>query len=213
MTLSERFGKMAQWSVDRREYDSVSMKITKDSAAPGMKVVIEDGAEIEMPVSRHERPAPRRDSPDRDYAFHYERRRYFFERTFTEDRPPGPDAPVNWSDPLIRYSYYRRKGLLWETDVSFDEYFKWENWWQRYQEWLEVERACYGADAALENARRERERDWESYRSSNLGRSPLDKEVLPLPRNEPWLSKKGGLGKNVINRGAEGFVTRKFLRI
>ncbi|XP_065345033.1 serine/arginine repetitive matrix protein 2-like isoform X1 [Cloeon dipterum] len=213
MTLSERFGKMAQWSVDRREYDSVSMKITKDSAAPGVKVVIADDAvELDFPLSRHERPVVRRESPERDYAFHYERRRCFFERTYTEERPPGPDAPVNWSDPLIRYSYYRRKGLLWDTDVSFDEYFKWETWWQRYQEWLEVERACYGEDAALDNARRERERDWESYRFSNLGRSPLERENLPLPRNEPWSAKKSGLGKNVINKGAEGFVTRKFLR-
>ncbi|XP_059482968.1 serine/arginine repetitive matrix protein 1-like [Neocloeon triangulifer] len=213
MTLSERFGKMAQWSVDRREYDSVSMKITKDSAAPGMKVVIaEDAVELDFPLSRHERPVARRESPERDYAFHYERRRYFFERTFTEERPAGPDAPVNWSDPLIRYSYYRRKGLLWEPDVSFDEYFKWETWWQRYQEWLEVERTCYGEDAALENARRERERDWESYRFSNLGRSPLERESLPLPKNEPWTSKRSKLGRNIINKGAEGFVTRKFLK-
>lgn len=40
MTLSERFGKMAQWSVDRRDIDYVkNMKITKESDSAGFKVL------------------------------------------------------------------------------------------------------------------------------------------------------------------------------
>lgn len=39
LTLSERFGKMAQWSVDRRDIDSVkNMRITKDSDSSDLKV-------------------------------------------------------------------------------------------------------------------------------------------------------------------------------
>jgi len=39
MTLSERFGKMAQWSVDRRDVDYMkNMKITKESDSTGFKV-------------------------------------------------------------------------------------------------------------------------------------------------------------------------------
>lgn len=39
LTLSERFGKMAQWSVDRRDIDSVkNMRITKDSDSTDFKV-------------------------------------------------------------------------------------------------------------------------------------------------------------------------------
>lgn len=39
LTLSERFGKMAQWSVDRRDIDSVkNMRITKDSESSDFKV-------------------------------------------------------------------------------------------------------------------------------------------------------------------------------
>lgn len=40
LTLSERFGKMAQWSVDRRDIDSVkNMRITKDSDSTDFKVL------------------------------------------------------------------------------------------------------------------------------------------------------------------------------
>lgn len=40
LTLSERFGKMAQWSVDRRDIEN--MRITKNSSGGDLKVMIED---------------------------------------------------------------------------------------------------------------------------------------------------------------------------
>ncbi|KAF4517915.1 hypothetical protein B566_EDAN005980 [Ephemera danica] len=204
LSLSERFGKMAQWSVDRREYDTVKMKITKDASNSGMKVVIENDPDNPEPYARPV-PVVKNPSPERDYAFHYERRRYFFERTFSHDRPVGLDVPINWGDPVNRYTYYRTKSLLWEPEVSFDEYIKWETWWERFQEWLEVERAYYGEDMALDNARRERERDWESYRTSSMGRANFDRDLLPLPRNQPW-------NRNLGIRGRIGGPRRKFVR-
>lgn len=39
LTLSERFGKMAQWSVDRRDIEN--MRITKNSNSGDLKVMIE----------------------------------------------------------------------------------------------------------------------------------------------------------------------------
>lgn len=39
LTLSERFGKMAQWSVDRRDIEN--MRITKNSTSGDLKVMIE----------------------------------------------------------------------------------------------------------------------------------------------------------------------------
>lgn len=39
LTLSERFGKMAQWSVDRRDIEN--MRITKNSSSGDLKVMIE----------------------------------------------------------------------------------------------------------------------------------------------------------------------------
>jgi hypothetical protein len=195
LSLSERFGKMAQWSVDRREYDSVKMKITKDATNSGMKVVIENDPETQNQYVEGVVPVVKNPSPERDYAFHYERRRYFFERTFSHDRPTATDVPINWGDPVNRYNYYRTKSLLWEPEVSFDEYIKWETWWERFQEWLEVERAYYGEDVAVENARRERERDWESYRTSSMGRATFDRDLLPLPRNQPWNRSQGIKGR------------------
>lgn len=49
LTLSERFGKMAQWSLDRSNMEN--MRITKDSSGGALKVMIEEGTE---------EPAPRR---------------------------------------------------------------------------------------------------------------------------------------------------------
>lgn len=40
MTLSERFGKMAQWSIDRERRDIENMRITKTGG--NLKVMIED---------------------------------------------------------------------------------------------------------------------------------------------------------------------------
>lgn len=47
LTLSERFGKMAQWSLDRSNMEN--MRITKDSSGGALKVMIEEGAEEQPP--------------------------------------------------------------------------------------------------------------------------------------------------------------------
>lgn len=52
LTLSERFGKMAQWSVDRREMEN--MRITKNSLGGDLKVMIEQEHRLyETPPMRY----------------------------------------------------------------------------------------------------------------------------------------------------------------
>lgn len=34
--------------------------------------------------------------------------------------------------------YYKSRGYL--RDLTLDDYMKWEEWWYKYQEWLEAER-------------------------------------------------------------------------
>ncbi|XP_014212702.1 serine/arginine repetitive matrix protein 1 [Copidosoma floridanum] len=113
MTLSERFGKMAQWSVDRRDMEN--MRITKVGNNT-MKVVIEG----------HERIA--RLGYDSPPPGHYP------ESLLTQ----GPRGLECWDDVRVRYDYYKSRGYL--RDLSLDDYIKWEEWWYKYQEWLEAER-------------------------------------------------------------------------
>jgi len=49
--------------------------------------------------------------------------------------PVGLDA---WDDVRVRYQYYKERGYL--RDLTLDDYIKWEEWWYKYQEWLETER-------------------------------------------------------------------------
>ncbi|XP_057336989.1 serine/arginine repetitive matrix protein 1-like isoform X2 [Microplitis mediator] len=113
MTLSERFGKMAQWSVDRREMEN--MRITKDGEN-SMKVVIE--GEERIARLGYDSPPPG----------HYP-------ETLLAQGPRGLDC---WDDVRVRYDYYKARGYL--RDLSLDDYVKWEEWWYKYQEWLEAER-------------------------------------------------------------------------
>ncbi|XP_051154518.1 serine/arginine repetitive matrix protein 2 [Leptopilina boulardi] len=113
MTLSERFGKMAQWSVDRR--DTENMRITKDGEN-AMKVVIE--GEERIARLGYDSPPPG----------HYP------ESLLTQ----GPRGLECWDDVRVRYDYYKARGYL--RDLSLDDYVKWEEWWYKYQEWLEAER-------------------------------------------------------------------------
>lgn len=113
MTLSERFGKMAQWSVDRRDMEN--MRITKDGEN-AMKVVIE--GEERIARLGYDSPPPG----------HYP------ESLLTQ----GPRGLDCWDDVRVRYDYYKARGYL--RDLSLDDYVKWEEWWYKYQEWLEAER-------------------------------------------------------------------------
>ncbi|XP_012284938.1 serine/arginine repetitive matrix protein 1 [Orussus abietinus] len=113
MTLSERFGKMAQWSVDRRDMEN--MRITKDGQN-AMKVVIE--GEERIARLGYDSPPPG----------HYP------ESLMSQ----GPRGLECWDDVRVRYDYYKARGYL--RDLTLDDYIKWEEWWYKYQEWLEAER-------------------------------------------------------------------------
>ncbi|XP_063976707.1 serine/arginine repetitive matrix protein 1 [Diachasmimorpha longicaudata] len=113
MTLSERFGKMAQWSVDRRDMEN--MRITKDGEN-AMKVVIE--GEERIARLGYDSPPPG----------HYP-------ESLLAQGPRGLDC---WDDVRVRYDYYKARGYL--RDLTLDDYVKWEEWWYKYQEWLEAER-------------------------------------------------------------------------
>jgi len=113
MTLSERFGKMAQWSVDRRDMEN--MRITKDGEN-AMKVVIE--GEERIARLGYDSPPPG----------HYP------ESLLAQ----GPRGFECWDDVRVRYDYYKARGYL--RDLTLDDYIKWEEWWYKYQEWLEAER-------------------------------------------------------------------------
>lgn len=108
-----RFGKMAQWSVDRRDMEN--MRITKDGEN-AMKVVIE--GEERIARLGYDSPPPG----------HYP------ESLLTQ----GPRGLECWDDVRVRYDYYKARGYL--RDLSLDDYVKWEEWWYKYQEWLEAER-------------------------------------------------------------------------
>ncbi|XP_034248935.1 serine/arginine repetitive matrix protein 1-like [Thrips palmi] len=124
LTLSERFGKMAQWSENRRDLDGVrNMRITRESEGTDFKVVIDeddDGAPYRplspMPVS------------DRRVGLGF----------FPEALHAAPVGLEAWDDVRVRFQYYKDRGYL--RDLTLDDYMKWEEWWYKYQEWLEAER-------------------------------------------------------------------------
>uniref|UniRef100_A0A182PCV4 Uncharacterized protein n=1 Tax=Anopheles epiroticus TaxID=199890 RepID=A0A182PCV4_9DIPT len=116
MTLSERFGKMAQWSVDRSNMEN--MRITKNSSGGDLKVMIEE--ELEAPPTRYTySPAPAGHFPE-------------------ELMTTGPSGLSSWDDVRVRYEYYKGRGYL--RDLDLQDYVKWEEWWYKYQEWLKHER-------------------------------------------------------------------------
>ncbi|XP_058795473.1 uncharacterized protein LOC131666647 [Phymastichus coffea] len=125
MTLSERFGKMAQWSVDRRDMEN--MRITKVGNST-MKVVVE--GEERITRLGYDSPPPG----------HYP------EALLTQ----GPRGLDSWDDVHVRYDYYKSRGYL--RDLTLDDYIKWEEWWYKYQEWLEAER--YYEQWAVQSASR-----------------------------------------------------------
>uniref|UniRef100_U5EMA5 Putative conserved protein with signal anchor n=1 Tax=Corethrella appendiculata TaxID=1370023 RepID=U5EMA5_9DIPT len=119
LTLSERFGKMAQWSADRSTMEN--MRITKNSAGGDLKVMIEEGFDAATAaVDRYHQPA----APQG----------HFPEELMTQ----GPIGLSSWDDVRVRYEYYKGRGYL--RDLDLQDYIKWEEWWYKYQEWLKQER-------------------------------------------------------------------------
>uniref|UniRef100_A0A0A9VWQ0 Neurofilament heavy polypeptide n=2 Tax=Lygus hesperus TaxID=30085 RepID=A0A0A9VWQ0_LYGHE len=101
LSLSERFGRMAQWSVDR-DLEHRNLRITSG-----------DRLTVEM------------------------------------DSPPSPLYPPSlssiaemggsWDDVRVRYAYYKERGYL--RDLTLSDYIKWEQWWYKYQDWLDSDRS------------------------------------------------------------------------
>ncbi|XP_076260462.1 uncharacterized protein LOC143196574 isoform X2 [Rhynchophorus ferrugineus] len=119
MTLSERFGKIAQWSADRERRDIENMRITKTGS--NMKVMVEEDEFL------YGSP-PRRYSLSPIPAGHYP----------DELLPSGPSRLAAWDDVRVRYQYYKDLGYL--RDLTLEDYIKWEEWWYKYQDWLANER-------------------------------------------------------------------------
>ncbi|XP_058452311.1 serine/arginine repetitive matrix protein 1-like [Malaya genurostris] len=117
LSLSERFGKMAQWSVDRSNMEN--MRITKNSSGGDLKVMIEEETEAPPPVRYTYSPAPAGHFPE-------------------ELMTTGPSGLSSWDDVRVRYEYYKGRGYL--RDLDLQDYIKWEEWWYKYQEWLKQER-------------------------------------------------------------------------
>jgi hypothetical protein len=119
LTLSERFGKIAQWSADRERRDIENMRITKTGG--DLKVMIEGEDFI------YGSP-PRRYSLSPVPAGHYP----------DELLSSGPSRLAAWDDVRVRYQYYKDLGYL--RDLTLEDYVKWEEWWYKYQDWLTNER-------------------------------------------------------------------------
>lgn len=120
LTLSERFGKMAQWSVENcRSSNMENMRITKDSTGGALKVMLEDDLDAPPQRTQSYSPAPQGHFPE-------------------ELATTAPTGLMSWDDVRVRYEYYKSRGYL--RDLDLKDYIKWEEWWYRYQEWLKQER-------------------------------------------------------------------------
>ncbi|CAG9818275.1 unnamed protein product [Phaedon cochleariae] len=116
LTLSERFGKIAQWSADRERRDMENMRITKTGS--NMKVLVEEEFLYGSPP-RSLSPVPTGQFPDKLLS-------------------SSQSRTAAWDDVRVRYQYYKDLGYL--RDLSLDDYVKWEEWWYKYQDWLANER-------------------------------------------------------------------------
>lgn len=117
LTLSERFGKIAQWSADRERREMENMRITKTGS--NMKVLVEEDDFLYGSPPRSLSPVPTGHFPDKLMS-------------------SGQSRTAAWDDVRVRYQYYKDLGYL--RDLTLDDYVKWEEWWYKYQDWLANER-------------------------------------------------------------------------
>lgn len=108
LTLSDRFGKMAQWSVDRSNMENMNMRITKDSTGGALKVMIEDGLE----------------EPPRRYSYSPAPVGHFPEELATT----APTGLMSWDDVRVRYEYYKSRGYLRDLDLKVRFGVIFSNW-------------------------------------------------------------------------------------
>lgn len=125
ISLSERFGKMAQWNNDRK-YDMSNMKITKNTEGTGDRSAV-------MIQEQQVRESP----PMRSFS-QYSGEGHFPEELLTQQQASQEIGLGAWDDVRVRFDYYKSKGYL--RDLTLADYKRWEEWWYRYQEWLKQER-------------------------------------------------------------------------
>lgn len=128
ITLNERFSKMAQWANHDRKYDMSNMKITKKS----------DGGDRSAVMIQEQKAA--RESPVRQFSFsQYTKGEGHYPEELMAHASAKALGLASWNDDVrVRYDYYKSKGYL--RDLTIQDYIKWEEWWYRYQEWLQQER-------------------------------------------------------------------------
>ncbi|XP_053623171.1 serine/arginine repetitive matrix protein 1 isoform X2 [Plodia interpunctella] len=150
LTLSERFGKMAQWSADRSARLE-NMRITRREATLHVRIERDEEAHAaEMAAAEPyvgADPEPLGSYPEELLAV-------------------APSGLPSWDDVRVRYDYYKKRGYL--RGLTLGDYVKWEEWWYKYQEWLKRERAYERwADADMGGStRRERRRRGGRHRRS-----------------------------------------------
>lgn len=107
LTLSERFGKMAQWSMDRSNMEN--MRITKDSAGGALKVMIEEGLDSSsLRGNSNLGQAARRFSYSPAPVGHFPE----------ELSATAPSGIISWDDVRVRYEYYKSCGYLRDLNVE-----------------------------------------------------------------------------------------------
>jgi hypothetical protein len=109
ITLSERFGKMAQWNNDRK-YDMSNMKITKNSEG-GDRSAVMIQAELQV-----------RESPPMRSFSQFSGEGHFPEELLAQSHAAALGLGA-WDDVRVRFDYYKSKGYL--RDLSLQDYQRW----------------------------------------------------------------------------------------
>lgn len=116
LTLSERFGKMAQWSMDRSNMEN--MRITKDSAGGALKVMIEEGLDSHSSALRGNSSLSQ-GGAGRRFSYSPAPVGHFPEELSTT----APSGIISWDDVRVRYEYYKSCGYLRDLNVEVSWFF------------------------------------------------------------------------------------------